>query len=247
MIGHSSVLIEIGGMRILTDPYFGVRGNLAYTRVNPPACSREELRDVDLVLVSHNHFDHSDSAFLKMLPESTPVAAPAKTAWFTKLKGARNVAGMRPWQSQKFGHISVTAVPAYHSTVTHGYVLRYGAEVLYFAGDTYYGKFMERIGKEYRPNVALMPVASFRLPPTMGTKGALAAAKSLSPEVIVPIHLGITPRNPLLRGSQTPQMFEEELNTAGLPSKLVVLKEGESWQPAAAAISTRRSTSAASA
>src|SRR5271157_6020805 len=75
MIGHSTVLIEAAGKRVLTDPYFGLRGNPAYARVRPPARSREELTDVDLVLISHNHWDHTDRKFLRMLPPSAPVFA----------------------------------------------------------------------------------------------------------------------------------------------------------------------------
>ena len=67
MIGHSTVLVEIAGQRILTDPYFGLHGNLAYARPRPPARSREELSNVDLVLVSHNHFDHIDRRFLRVI------------------------------------------------------------------------------------------------------------------------------------------------------------------------------------
>ena len=65
MIGHSTVLIEIAGLRILTDPFFG-EGNLAYRRLCAPARTREELRDVDLVLLSHHHFDHVDGRFLRL-------------------------------------------------------------------------------------------------------------------------------------------------------------------------------------
>ncbi len=114
MIGHSSVLIEFGGMRILTDPWFG-NGNIVYARVNPPACAKEDVADVDLVLVSHNHFDHADSSYLRLLPAATPVVAPSGTAWVTRRKGARNVVGMAPWQQQAFGRVVVTAVPALHS------------------------------------------------------------------------------------------------------------------------------------
>lgn len=53
MVGHSAVLIEAAGTRILTDPYFGSWGNPAYARREPPAFTRESLRDVDLVLLSH--------------------------------------------------------------------------------------------------------------------------------------------------------------------------------------------------
>lgn len=226
MIGHSSVLIETAGMRILTDPWFG-GGNMVYSRVNPAARSRESLADVDLVLVSHNHFDHADGAYLKLLPEKTPVLAPSRTAWVTKLRGAKNVIGLAAWEQKAFGGLRITAVPAHHSTVTHGYVLQSGAETTYFAADTYYGKFMERVASEFHPKVVLMPVASFRLPPTMRSKGALQAAKTLSPEVIIPIHLGITPRNPLLRTAETPETFQQMLKNEGLGSQVRHLHEGE--------------------
>ncbi len=228
MIGHSSVLLELGGMRILTDPYFG-GGNLVYARVNPPASSRESLRDVDLVLISHNHFDHADGDYLKLLPTSTPVVAPAKAAWVTKRKGAQNVVGAELWQPITFGRVKVTAVPAHHSTVTRGFIIESAGPPIYFAGDTYYGKFMERVASDYKPRVVLMPVATFRLPPTMGAKGALAATRTLKPDVIIPIHLGIKPRNPLLRTAETPERFAEQLRRESLPGKVVILREGQQW------------------
>ncbi|MBZ5509042.1 MAG: MBL fold metallo-hydrolase [Acidobacteriia bacterium] len=82
MIGHSTTLIETGGMRILTDPYFGLRGNPAYARLKPPAQPREELKDIDLVLLSHLHWDHTDRQFLRSLSDSVPVLAPqGRTSW----------------------------------------------------------------------------------------------------------------------------------------------------------------------
>lgn len=63
MIGHSTVLIEAAGKRILTDPFFSPYGNPAYARVHAPARSREELAGIDMVLISHNHFDHVDPKF----------------------------------------------------------------------------------------------------------------------------------------------------------------------------------------
>jgi L-ascorbate metabolism protein UlaG (beta-lactamase superfamily) len=115
-------------------------------------------------------------------------------------------------------------------------VLESDGATAYFAADTYYGRFMERIAREHKPNVVLMPVASFRLPPTMGGTSALSAARILSPEVIIPIHLGITPRNPLLRTSQTPESFRDRLRQAGSAGELVHLREGESWSNAFAAV-----------
>jgi L-ascorbate metabolism protein UlaG (beta-lactamase superfamily) len=229
MIGHSTVLIKAADKRILTDPYFGLHGNLAYARVRPPACAREELADVDLVLVSHNHWDHTDRRFLRMLPVSVPVFAPAASAWMTRLKGGRNVVGLNPWQGKNLDGITITAVPARHVTFTIGYIIEAEGARIYFAGDTYLAKFMTRIGHELRPEVALMPVTTFRIPMTMGESQAVRAVRLLSPQTIIPIHLGIQPRSPLMRASQSPERFQRLLRSAGSNSEVVILKEGESW------------------
>lgn len=229
MIGHSTVLIEAAGKRILTDPYFGLYGNPAYARLHPPACSRAQLSNVDMILVSHNHFDHTDRKFLRMLPQSVPVFAPAISAWMTRLKGGRNVIGLKPWQRTELGGIAITAVPARHITFTVGYVLDAEAHRVYFAGDTYLASFMQKIGREMRPDVALLPVTTFRIPMTMGEPQAVEAVRMLAPQVVIPIHLGINPRFPLMRTRQTPESFQQRISQAGLKTQIVILQEGESW------------------
>ncbi|HXX71479.1 MAG TPA: MBL fold metallo-hydrolase [Candidatus Acidoferrum sp.] len=229
MIGHSTVLIEAAGKRILTDPYFGLHGNPAYARSRPPACTREQLSNVDLVLISHNHFDHVDRRFLRMLPNSVPVYAPSATAWMTRLKGGRNVTGFKPWERKSLDGIVITAVPARHVTFTIGYVIEAEGQRIYFAGDTYLSDFMHKIGKELRPNIALIPVTTFRIPMTMGEKQGVEAVRRLKPQTIIPIHLGIVPRSPLMRTSDTVEGFRERVHEAGLSANVVVLKEGESW------------------
>jgi L-ascorbate metabolism protein UlaG (beta-lactamase superfamily) len=229
MIGHSTVLIETAGQKILTDPYFGLWGNIAYARIVPPAKTREELQDVNLVLISHNHWDHTDSKFLRSLGDNVPVLAPGSSAWVTKLKGAKNVIGMKTWEKKQFGEIAVTAVQAVHSTKTSGYIIESEGKTIYFAGDTYYRPFMKNIGQRFKIDVALMPVTTFRVPMTMGEKSAVHAARDLKPPVIIPIHLGIKPRSPLLRTNQTPEGFLRRVSLTGLETKLIILKNGESW------------------
>src|SRR5208282_6203799 len=233
MIGHSTVLIEVAGSRILTDPYFGLHGNPAYARPRPPARTREELSNVDLVLVSHNHFDHIDRRFLHALPQSVPVLAPEASAWMTRLKGGRNVTGLKPWERRAFAAVSITAVPARHVTFTVGYIVEAESKHVYFAGDTYLAGFMERIGREFRPDVALIPVTTFRIPMTMGETQAVEAVRLLAPQVVIPIHLGIVPRSPLMRTSHSPESFRERARGAGLSAEIVILQEGESWMPPA--------------
>lgn len=232
MIGHSTVLIEAAGKRVLTDPYFGLHGNPAYARPHPPAQSREALSNVDLVLISHNHFDHVDRRFLRMLPDSVPVFAPSATAWMTRLKGGRNVTGLKPWENKQFDGIVIAAVPAQHVTFTIGYVLAAEGHRIYFAGDTYLSTFMQRIRSEFRPDIALIPVTTFLIPMTMGEKQAVEAVRRLDPQTIIPIHLGIVPRSPLMRSSDTPEGFRERMRQAGLNAQVAILKEGESWMPA---------------
>jgi L-ascorbate metabolism protein UlaG (beta-lactamase superfamily) len=90
---------------------------------------------------------------------------------------------------------------------------------------------MERIGRELRPDVALIPVTTFRIPMTMGETQAVEAVRRLAPWVVIPIHLGIVPRLPLMRTSDSPEGFRERARQAGLSTEIVILQEGESWIP----------------
>lgn len=230
MIGHSTVLIEIADTRILTDPYFGSRGNPAYARTAPPFKTRGELKGVDLVLISHNHWDHTDYRFLRSLAPGVRVVAPRASAWLTRLKGAKNVIGLGKWEQKQFGPIRITAVPASHVAITRGFVIEAGGKKIYFAGDTYYGEFMKEIGTRFTLDLALLPVTTFRIPMTMGEKSAVRAVEALSPRTVIPIHLGIIPRSPLLRTNESPESFRERIHAAGLRTEVRILREGESWE-----------------
>ncbi|MGD8997912.1 MAG: MBL fold metallo-hydrolase, partial [Anaerolineae bacterium] len=142
---------------------------------------------------------------------------------------ARTVIGMGAWEKRRFGSLTVTAVPALHLAVTTGYVLESDGRSVYFAGDTYYGPFIKELGQRFRLAVALMPVTTFRIPMTMGEKAALRAVQDLRPSVVVPIHLGVRPRSPLLRTSHTPESFSRRVSEAGLEVETVILREGDSW------------------
>jgi L-ascorbate metabolism protein UlaG (beta-lactamase superfamily) len=229
MIGHSSVLIEAAGTKILTDPYFGTWGNPAYKRLAPPFKTREEMKAVDLVLVSHNHWDHTDSRYFRALAASVPVVTPRAAAWITRLKGAKNVVGLGRWERRQFGAVAVTGVPAVHMGLPGGFVIEADGKQVYFAGDTYFGGFLKEIGAKFRLDLALMPVTTFRIPMTMGEKSAVRAVETLQPRTVIPIHLGITPRSPLGRTGQTPQGFSRRVREAGLNTEVVILREGESW------------------
>ena len=234
MVGHSTVLFEGAATRILTDPWFATSGNLAYARLHPPAFRREELREIDGVLYSHGHWDHTDHSFLRALDEAVPVLGPAGSFAARWLSGAKSYQPMRPWESRALGAAVVTAVPALHLARTIGFVLQLDGVCAYFAGDTYHRPFMQEIGRRFRLDLALLPVATFRLPMTMGDRGAAAAVADLAPATVIPIHLGIAPRSPLLRTAQSAETFARRLRAAGRTTAVVHLREGESWDSAAA-------------
>ena len=229
MIGHSTVLIETAGKKILTDPYFGVWGNPAYKRLAPPFKTRTEIEAVDLVLVSHNHWDHTDSRYFRALAADLPVVAPRSAAWITRAKGAKNVVGLGRWEQRQFGPVAVTATPALHMGLPGGFVIEAEGKTIYFAGDTYLGGFMKEIGAKFNLELALMPVTTFRIPMTMGEKSAVRAVEALRPRTVIPIHLGILPRSPLLRTGDSPEGFRKRVRDAGLKTEVVILREGESW------------------
>lgn len=230
MVGHSTVLMDIAGHSLLTDPYLGRRGNPAYARVAPPAETAEKLNAVDLVLVSHNHWDHTDRRFFRLLAPSVPVLAPRGSAWVTRAKGAKNVTGLGKWEQKEFGAIRVTAVPALHIALTRGFVIEGENKSVYFAGDTYYGKFMKEIGRRFKLDLAFLPVTTFRIPMTMGERDAVKAARDLSPKLVIPIHLGIQPRSALLRTRETPEGFAQCVRAVGLTCEVKILREGQSWE-----------------
>jgi L-ascorbate metabolism protein UlaG (beta-lactamase superfamily) len=230
MIGHSTTLIESDGRRILTDPWFGTWGNPAFQRVKPPSRKREALTNVQLVLVSHNHWDHTDRRYFRALSPTVPVVAPRATAWMTRVKGARTVVGLGKWEQREFGAVRVTAVPARHVIVTRGYVIEIGGKQVYFAGDTYSGPFLNEIGARYRIDLALVPVIAWRIPMTMGARAAVDAIRHIAPRVVVPIHLGLRPRSPLLRGRDSAEAFRASVREAGLATEVRILEPGDSCE-----------------
>jgi len=196
-VGHSTVLIEVDGARVLTDPLLRLRvGALIRHSPVPPA---SVYRDLDAVVISHAHLDHLDVPSLRLIDKRTPVLAPLATKRLIKRLGFADVTEMEAGESRDVGRVRVTATPAVHGNTRHplaaegntlGYLVQ-GRLTAYFAGDT--GLFDEMTGLADDLDLALLPVGGWgpRLPEDhLNPLTAAKALRLLRPAVAVPIHWG---------------------------------------------------------
>ncbi|MGN6187761.1 MAG: MBL fold metallo-hydrolase [Conexibacter sp.] len=195
-LGHATVLLEVGGARLLTDPL--LRGRVAHlVRQAPRVGARIAVEPVDAVLISHEHHDHLDRPSLRAL------ARPATTAVVPR-EAAPPLHGL-PFGAVReidageriaVGGVEVEAVPAWHPTrrfphrAVHA-ALGYLVERIWFAGDTDLHPRMDAL--RGRVDVALLPIWGWG--PTLGPGhldpgSAARAAALVAPEVVVPIHWG---------------------------------------------------------
>jgi L-ascorbate metabolism protein UlaG (beta-lactamase superfamily) len=197
-LGHATLLVELDGIRFLTDPALRDRiGPLV--RIGPSIEARATTR-VDAVLVSHLHHDHLDLPSLDQIgPDVRVVAPPGAGAWL-RARGVVDVTELGHGEAVSIGGVRIRAVPARHSggrpfgaprSGAVGYVLE-GSRSVYFAGDT--GFFRGLADLAGAVDVALLPVGGWgptlRASEHLDPVAAARAAALIRPRVAVPIHWG---------------------------------------------------------
>lgn len=193
-VGHATVLLEIDGVRILTDPI--LRGSLGPLRRAGPTPIPAELGPIDAVLVSHGHPDHFDRASLRGVAGDPLVVVPTGMGRATARVG-RETREVTANESVDVGGLRITAVPARHGRwPVHraarplGFLIE-GSRSIYFAGDTAIFPSMARLAG--RVDVALLPVGRWgppRGPDRLTPASAVDAAVLVGARVAVPIHWG---------------------------------------------------------
>jgi L-ascorbate metabolism protein UlaG (beta-lactamase superfamily) len=196
-LGHASVLVELDGKRVLTDPV--LRGRVGPLRRIAPAVRPHAVGSVDCVLLSHLHADHADVPTLRELVRSGPIVAPyGARRWLTG-KGLGDIRELHPGQDVSVGNMTVLAAPARHSlrrgplgpkAEPVGYVIQ-GSSSVYFAGDTDLFAAMAELRGSI--DVALLPVSGWgpRVPAGhMDPERAAAACALIAPAATIPIHWG---------------------------------------------------------
>lgn len=196
-LGHSTVLIEQGGLRILTDPVF--RHRVLHLRRHPEVRTQLKPDRVDVVLLSHHHFDHFDRPSLRSISREATVIGGPGTAGLLRREGFRRVLELSPGETADLGSVGVRATPAEHEgarTPLHregeavGFVVE-GDDSVYFAGDTDLYSGLEEVARDL--DLALLPIWGWG--PSIGPghldpDRAATAVSLITPKVAVPIHWG---------------------------------------------------------
>jgi L-ascorbate metabolism protein UlaG (beta-lactamase superfamily) len=197
-VGHATALLEIDGMRVLTDPVLrSWVGPLERTAAAP---SPEDSDEIDAVLLSHLHADHTDIPSLRRIGRATPVLAPKGAGAWLSRRGLEDVHELAPGETHRLGPLKVSATRAVHdgrrrpfgpSAEAVGYVVSGSRSSVYFAGDT--DLFPDMAHLNGGIDLALLPVWGWGRtlgPGHLDPDRAATAAELIRPALAVPIHWG---------------------------------------------------------
>ena len=236
-LGHSTVVVELDGLRILTDPL--LRGIGPLRRHGPRAES--PIAEVDVVVISHAHHDHLDLPTLRSLPGSPLVVAPAGTRDLLRRAGLERIVEVRAGDVVDTGAgVEIEAVPALHDgfrpprgprAPALGFVLN-GSSRVYFAGDT---DLFPEMAELCDIDAALLPVwgwGPYLGPGHLNPARAAAAAALVGARVSVPIHWGTLFPHGLHRVwpeklVRPPLDFAEGVALAGIETDVRILQPGD--------------------
>ncbi len=259
-VNHSTVLLQLEGVNLLTDPIWSERcsplGWVGPRRVHPPGVPFDRLPPIDVVLISHNHYDHLDLPTLVRLQrrDRPLVLAPLGNAALLRAAGIERVVERGWWEEAQACGLRFMCVPAQHhanrgltdraATLWAGWVaFGCGVEPVYFAGDTGWGpqfaQVRDRLGP---PRLALLPIGAysprwFLQAVHIDPLEAVDAHRVLEAATSLAIHFGtfdLTDEGRL----EPPLLLQAALRAAHLPpERFWVLAPGEGRQaPARAAL-----------
>jgi L-ascorbate metabolism protein UlaG (beta-lactamase superfamily) len=244
-IGHSSFFLQTGGLNLVIDPNFA-RWLFVLKRLRRPGVRIQDLPPLDLVLVTHAHFDHLHRPSLRALVRHTErlhkpaplIVIPRNVADLVSDLGFRDIIELDWWSEHHQQGVSVVHTPSRHwgARVVRdmhrgfgGYVIRSRQASLYHAGDTAYFSGFREIGDRLRPELAMLPIGayepeSFRNVHT-SPEDAVRAFLDLRARYMVPMHYGT------FRLSHEPmdeplKFLASEAQKHGIEDRVLVLQEG---------------------
>ncbi|MFM7348315.1 MAG: MBL fold metallo-hydrolase [Erythrobacter sp.] len=219
-LGHACFAMRIGGKLVLTDPYLSRNAGpfgLGPKRFLPPAVGAGELPRLDLIVISHNHYDHVDTQALSAYRwrTETPVVCPLGVGPLLRRQGFAEVVELDWWESHAFGEVVVTVLPAVHfsgrgpfdrnRTLWASMAFASRERKVWFGGDTGYGAVFREIGARAGPfDLALVGIGAYEPRIIMQAshatpEEAVSIARDIGAEAAVGMHWGsimLTPEDP---------------------------------------------------
>ena len=212
LVNHSTVLLQQGGLNILTDPIWSERASpLSFAgprRRRKPGVSWQDLPRIDAVLISHNHYDHLDLPTLRRLADrgQSQFIVPTGVSRLLRSQNIGSVHEMDWGESLSLPGCTIHCVPALHfssrgifdrnMTLWCGYVIECRERLVYFAGDTGFGRHFAQIRERFgAPHLALLPIGAyeprwFMSPVHMAPDEAIRAHEILAARTSIAIHHG---------------------------------------------------------
>ncbi len=252
-VGHATFLVQLGGLNILTDPVLSKRTSPVQwagpERLAPLGLHFDELPKIDVVLISHNHYDHLDETTVHRLAARDAPAFVVPLGlrdWFEHRRIA-HVTELDWWQSTQACGLLVHAVPAQHfsgrsatdrnRSLWCGFVFERAGQRHYFAGDTGYGPDFADIGARFAPiDVAMIPIGAydprgFMQPVHVDPEEAVRIHRDVGSRLSLAMHWG-TFRLTLEPMEEPPRRLAEALAAQGLnPDAFRVMQHGETLIP----------------
>ena len=251
-VNHATVLVQMDGLNILTDPIWSERASpvawIGPRRVRPPGIRFEDLPPIDVVILSHNHYDHFDTPTLRRLERAHRPLFVTGLGNGALLEGldidAGRIRELDWWQDTPLSaELRLHSVPAQHFsarglwdrdvTLWTGYVLQGPAGVIYFAGDTGFGRHFAQIRKRFGPpRLAILPIGAYKPAWFMARVHTSPAEAVLAHDILgarasLPIHYG-TFRLADDGQNEPLEALEKALDEHGEPRpQFLILKFGE--------------------
>ena len=237
-IGHATFLVQLGGKNILIDPNWA-KWLSVIKRVREPGVCLVDLPRIDLVLVSHAHYDHLHKKSLSAVAKGQTIIVPEDVGRIVRRCGYGDIVEMKYWDQYDFDGLSITFTPAQHwgARYVHDTHRGFGGFIvtskegrsIYHCGDSAYFDGFGEIGNHSVIDVALLPIGAYDAPSGrevhMNPEEALTAFQELRAGAMCPMHYGTFPlgKEPIGEPAQRLVAGAREL---GLTDRVHLLNEG---------------------
>jgi L-ascorbate metabolism protein UlaG (beta-lactamase superfamily) len=236
MLGHATLLIEIDGKTILTDPWLTDPLYFGQLRHNGNFEPIDKLPHIDLLLVSHGHDDHFDPATLSKISKTVPIVICNAYQKKARKAGFQEIYSMREGKTCSLDSLRIKALPGKHIGGISTFLIKGKKESIFFGGDSEASEELENALSEENPDVCLMPISGGGIGLIkfhMNSKEAACLVRSSKAKFAIPIHyhfkVGLPFCTQFLIKNNSLDAFQAEMAAICPETKVVSLDYNESF------------------